>query len=117
MGLTTASAMDDTVQFRRATLTPDAFGGSTESWSDHGAVIHCLRQDVKDTEAVAAGVFRSRLMSRFHVRSTPFTRDFVAPDKATPPADAAKNLLDVLDGLTPDQTGGFFDYAGREIPW
>lgn len=33
------------------------------------------------------------------------------------PAEAAANLLTVLDNLTPAQTGGFFDYAGRPVPW
>jgi hypothetical protein len=33
------------------------------------------------------------------------------------PEEAAKNLCDVMERLTPAQSGGFFDYAGREIPW
>jgi len=49
--------------------------------------------------------------------ATPFTAKFVAPDKATPPAEAARNLLDVVAGLAPEHTGRFFDYAGKEIPW
>lgn len=31
--------------------------------------------------------------------------------------DCASNLLGVLDKLSPDETGGFFDYAGKSIPW
>ncbi|MFT7107294.1 MAG: hypothetical protein ACJAVT_001817, partial [Yoonia sp.] len=27
------------------------------------------------------------------------------------------NLLDVIAALTPDQSGGFYDYAGQEIVW
>ncbi len=49
--------------------------------------------------------------------ATPFTRDFVSPDRATPPETAAANLLSVIDGLTPAQSGGFYDYAGNEVPW
>lgn len=33
------------------------------------------------------------------------------------PEECAENLLRVLDGLPPEQTGGFFDYAGKPIPW
>lgn len=33
------------------------------------------------------------------------------------PADAAVLLLDVVDRLTPAQTGGFFDYKGEPLPW
>ncbi len=49
--------------------------------------------------------------------ATPFTADFVDAADATPPEKAARNLLDVIDGLTPDDTGGFFDYAAKPIPW
>ncbi|MGL1835028.1 SDR family oxidoreductase [Rhodocyclaceae bacterium SMB388] len=34
-----------------------------------------------------------------------------------PPAQAAAQLLDVIDRLEPDDSGGFFDYAGRPLPW
>jgi len=47
---------------------------------------------------------------------TEFTAGYPDHDKVTP-REAASNLCDVLEGLQPDQTGGFFDYAGREIPW
>ncbi|SFG23610.1 NAD(P)-dependent dehydrogenase, short-chain alcohol dehydrogenase family [Palleronia marisminoris] len=37
-------------------------------------------------------------------------------DKVSPETAAAK-LIDVIEALTPAQSGGFYDYAGREIPW
>lgn len=40
-----------------------------------------------------------------------------AKDKGVPPADAAENILNVLDGLTPTDTGGFFAYDGQAIAW
>lgn len=33
------------------------------------------------------------------------------------PADAARHLLEVIDGLVPAQTGGFYDWRGTPIPW
>ncbi|QFU08685.1 C-factor [Rhodobacteraceae bacterium THAF1] len=48
--------------------------------------------------------------------STSFTEDYPDHDKFTPDTSAAK-LLEVIKGLTPDDTGRFFDYAGKEIPW
>ena len=36
---------------------------------------------------------------------------------AMPPAEAAACLLRVLDGLTPAETGGFFDWQGQVVPW
>lgn len=46
---------------------------------------------------------------------TPFTDGYKAP-KVTAP-EAAANLVGVLTGLTPKDTGGFFDYAGARIEW
>jgi len=48
---------------------------------------------------------------------TPFTAAYAGRHKTVPAAQAAANLLSVLDGLTPDQTGKFFDYSGAEVPW
>jgi len=48
--------------------------------------------------------------------ATRFTEDYPDHAKVTPHV-AATRLIDVVESLTPDQSGGFFDYAGREIPW
>ncbi len=48
---------------------------------------------------------------------TPFTAKYAGRHKTVPAAEAAANLIDVIEGLTPAQSGGFFDYAGKEIPW
>lgn len=48
---------------------------------------------------------------------TTFTEKYAGRHKTVPAGEAAKNLIDVIEGLTPAQSGGFFDYAGREIPW
>lgn len=49
--------------------------------------------------------------------ATPFTADYLGRHPSVSPAAAAGNLLAVMDGLTPAQTGGFFDWAGKEVPW
>lgn len=33
------------------------------------------------------------------------------------PAEAAAQLLAVLDGLTPQHSGGFYDWRGEPVPW
>jgi NAD(P)-dependent dehydrogenase (short-subunit alcohol dehydrogenase family) len=33
------------------------------------------------------------------------------------PKMAAANLLQVLEGLGPADTGGFFDWQGKAVPW
>ena len=47
---------------------------------------------------------------------TPFTANYPAHKKVGAP-EAAANMLNVLDGLGPDDTGRFFDYSGQEVPW
>jgi len=47
---------------------------------------------------------------------TAFTSAYSGYRKVTP-AEAAANLLSVLDGLTPADSGGFFDWAGKPVPW
>lgn len=37
--------------------------------------------------------------------------------RRSPPEHAAIDLLAVLDRLSPPDSGGFFDYAGRPVPW
>ncbi|TCP60686.1 NAD(P)-dependent dehydrogenase (short-subunit alcohol dehydrogenase family) [Rhodovulum bhavnagarense] len=49
--------------------------------------------------------------------ATPFTSDYAGRHPAVPPAEAAGNLLRVIDGLTPADSGGFFDWAGDRVPW
>ena len=48
---------------------------------------------------------------------TSFTKKYTGRHKTVSADDAASNLLEVIDNLTPDQTGGFFDYAHKEVPW
>lgn len=39
------------------------------------------------------------------------------PERLFSPARAARQLLDVLEGLTPEQSGGFWAWDGQPIPW
>lgn len=48
--------------------------------------------------------------------NTPFTAAYPGHDKLSP-AEAARRLTDVMDGLTPSETGGFFDHRGEAAAW
>jgi NAD(P)-dependent dehydrogenase (short-subunit alcohol dehydrogenase family) len=48
--------------------------------------------------------------------SAPFQKG-LAPGQLVAPAAAARNLLAVIDALTPADTGGFFAWDGAEIPF
>ncbi len=71
----------------------------------HGAAIEIGR---KRKQAVVVALHPGTV-------ETPFTEGYVAPKVA--PSEAAENLVRVLSSLTPEQTGGFFDYAGHAIEW
>ncbi|MEO1330012.1 MAG: SDR family NAD(P)-dependent oxidoreductase [Pseudomonadota bacterium] len=49
--------------------------------------------------------------------SRPFRPDGAAADGIFTPEESACRLLGVLDGLTPERSGGFFAYDGAPIPW
>jgi NAD(P)-dependent dehydrogenase (short-subunit alcohol dehydrogenase family) len=48
--------------------------------------------------------------------SAPFLAG-VSPDRLFTPARSAEALLQVMDQLTPKDTGGFFAWDGKPIPW
>jgi NAD(P)-dependent dehydrogenase (short-subunit alcohol dehydrogenase family) len=48
---------------------------------------------------------------------TEFTRKYLGRHPAVAPDEAAENLLNVMAQLTPSDTGGFLDWAGKPVPW
>jgi len=49
--------------------------------------------------------------------ATDLTSKYLGRHPAVEPPEAAANLIDVLEGLTPDDTGQFFDWAGKKVTW
>lgn len=49
--------------------------------------------------------------------ATEFTAKYLGRHPSVPPGEAAQNLLAVIDGLSAEDTGGFFDWAGKKVPW
>jgi NAD(P)-dependent dehydrogenase (short-subunit alcohol dehydrogenase family) len=72
----------------------------------HGAAIEIGR---RRKEAVVVALHPGTV-------ATPFTADYAGRHKLAPD-EAAANLLRVIDGLSPAQSGAFFDWAGQEVPW
>lgn len=48
---------------------------------------------------------------------TPFTAEYAGRHKTMPAPEAAARLIDVMAGLDQAQSGAFFDYAGKPVPW
>lgn len=49
--------------------------------------------------------------------ATPFTEAYASRHVRVPADTAAARLADVIGGLKPGDTGGFFDQSGQRIPW
>nr|WP_323763742.1 SDR family NAD(P)-dependent oxidoreductase [Marinovum sp.] len=49
--------------------------------------------------------------------ATAFTEKYLGRHPAVLPDEAAENLLAVIDGLGSEQTGGFYDWAGKAVIW
>lgn len=49
--------------------------------------------------------------------ATPFTEKYLDRHPAVPADAAAANLWKVIDGLSPGDTGRFFDWSGKVVPW
>ena len=49
--------------------------------------------------------------------ATPFTAKYAGRHETVSAAEAASNIVSVLDALSPGQTGKFFDWAGETVPW
>jgi len=72
----------------------------------HGAAIEIGR---KRTHAVVVALHPGTV-------ETPFTAEYPGHRKVAPD-EAAQNLLNVLEHLKPENSGGFYDYAGEAIAW
>lgn len=73
----------------------------------HTAAIEIAR---KRPEAVVVSLHPGTVTSEL-------TRKYLGRHPSVSPAEAADNLITVLGGLTPADTGGFFDWKGERVPW
>jgi head-tail adaptor len=75
-----ASTLDRRAQFYRATLEDDGFS-QVQIWAPYGQPVWALRQDVKDGEKYQAAQVQAQISTRFHIRSTTFTRSITPLDR------------------------------------
>lgn len=98
---------------RVGSITDNKIGG----WHSYRASKAAANMLIRGAAIELARTHRDALVSAMHPGTvdTPFTADYAASHKTVPAADTAKMLCDVMERL--DQTGGFVDYSGAEIPW
>ena len=88
-------------------------------WHSYRASKSALNQLLRGASIELGRTHKQAIVAALHpgTVATPFTEAFAASHDRVAPQQAAQNLLDVVAGLGPDQSGGFFDYAGKTIPW
>lgn len=88
-------------------------------WVSYRAAKAAVNQIVHTAAIELARTHRQAICVSLHPGTvrTEFTRKYLDRHPAVEPDEAAQNLLNVIVGLTPDQTGGFFDWAGQPVPW
>ena len=88
-------------------------------WHSYRASKAALNQIVRGTAIEMGRTHKNAVCVALHpgTVATPFTADYAGRHKTVPPDEAARNLVDVLTGLEPAQSGRFFDYSGAEVPW
>lgn len=88
-------------------------------WTSYRAAKAAANQIVHTTAIELARTHPELVCVALHPGTveTPFTAKYLGRHPSVPAAEAAENLLSVMAGLTPDQTGGFYDWAGEEVVW
>jgi NAD(P)-dependent dehydrogenase (short-subunit alcohol dehydrogenase family) len=88
-------------------------------WHAYRASKAALNQIVRGAAIELARTHPEAVVAALHPGSvaTPFTEAYAPVHGKLPPEEAARRLLAVLDGLTPAETGRFWDHEGLEVPW
>ncbi|MCE8556119.1 SDR family NAD(P)-dependent oxidoreductase [Ruegeria pomeroyi] len=88
-------------------------------WVSYRASKAALNQIVRTAAIELARSHKQAVCVALHpgTVATAFTEKYLGRHPAVLPNEAASNLLRVIEGLTPEQSGGFYDWAGKEVPW
>jgi NAD(P)-dependent dehydrogenase (short-subunit alcohol dehydrogenase family) len=88
-------------------------------WISYRAAKAAVNQVVRTASIELARTHKKAACIALHPGTvqTPFTEKYLGRHPSVPAAEAAQNLLRVMDGVGPAQTGQFLDWAGKEVPW
>ncbi|MEM9618476.1 MAG: SDR family NAD(P)-dependent oxidoreductase [Pseudomonadota bacterium] len=104
-----------TLSARVGSIGDNRLGG----WVSYRASKAALNQIVRCAAIEIARANKDAVVAALHPGTidTPLTQKFAKGRYTATLEQCAQNLLDVLAALSPKDSGGFFDYAGEEIPW
>ncbi|MBZ8117647.1 SDR family NAD(P)-dependent oxidoreductase [Roseovarius sp. LXJ103] len=88
-------------------------------WYSYRASKAALNQVLRCGAIEIARSHREAIITALHpgTVATSFTADYRGRHPAVPSETSAENLLRVIDGLTPDDSGNFYDWQGERIAW
>lgn len=100
---------------RVGSIGDNALGG----WYAYRAAKAALNQLIHTAAIEVARSHPQAVVACLHpgTVATGFTEKYVGSHPTVTPDMAAGNLLAVVDGLTPAETGGFFDWQGKAVAW
>jgi NAD(P)-dependent dehydrogenase (short-subunit alcohol dehydrogenase family) len=88
-------------------------------WTSYRASKAALNQVIRCAAIELARSHKQALCVALHPGTvqTDLTRRYLGRHPAVTPPEAAQNLMAVLAGLNPENSGQFYDWAGKAIPW
>lgn len=88
-------------------------------WVSYRAAKAAVNQIVHTASIELARTHKQSICVALHPGTvqTPFTEKYLGRHPSVPADEAARNLVAVIDRLTPADTGQFFDWAGKKVPW
>jgi NAD(P)-dependent dehydrogenase (short-subunit alcohol dehydrogenase family) len=100
---------------RVGSIGDNALGG----WYSYRAAKAALNQLLRTASVEVARTHPQAIVAALHPGTvrTAFTEKYLGRHPAVAAEEAAGNLLAVIEGLTPAETGSFFDWAGKRVPW
>ena len=100
---------------RVGSIGDNALGG----WYSYRASKAALNQLIHTASIELARTHPKAIVVTLHPGTvqTLLTSEFLDRHPAVTPEEAARNLLSVMDGLAPKDTGGFFDWSGQRVVW
>ncbi|WP_170332273.1 SDR family NAD(P)-dependent oxidoreductase [Ruegeria arenilitoris] len=88
-------------------------------WVSYRAAKAAVNQIVHTSAIELARTHKEAICVSLHPGTvkTAFTEKYLGRHPAVEPDEAAGNLLRVIDNLSPSESGQFFDWAGKPVPW
>ncbi len=103
------------ISARVGSIGDNALGG----WYSYRAAKAALNQLIHTAAIEVGRSYPKAVLALLHPGTvdTPFTANYTPAYEKLTPAQSAAALLSVLDGLTPSDSGGFFDQNGAHVAW